>query len=48
MISGMRIGTWNLDGNWSLAYHASIQKRMCEVWFPAEGLVNGGSQVRLR
>lgn len=36
MISGMRIGTWNLDGNWSPAHHVFMQRQMCDVWLLTE------------
>ena len=32
----MRIGTWNLDGNWSLAHHTFMQYEMCDVWLLTE------------
>jgi hypothetical protein len=36
MISGMRIGTWNLDGRWSRAHHVFMQKQACDVWLLTE------------
>jgi hypothetical protein len=36
MISGMRIGTWNLDGRWSLAHQVFMQNQMCDVWLLTE------------
>ena len=36
MTSGMRIGTWNLDGRWSLAHQAFMQEQMCDVWLLTE------------
>ena len=32
----MRIGTWNLDDNWSLAHHVFLQNQMCDVWLLSE------------
>jgi len=32
----MRIGTWNLDSNWSLAHHVFRQNQMCDVWLLTE------------
>jgi hypothetical protein len=36
MISGMRIGTWNLDGQWSMAHDVFMQKQACDVWLLTE------------
>ncbi|MGZ4586647.1 MAG: hypothetical protein ACXVX9_02455 [Mycobacteriaceae bacterium] len=32
----MRIGTWNLDGNWSLQHRALLEREECDVWLLTE------------
>lgn len=36
MVSGMRIGTWNLDDNWSVAHQVFMQNQMCDAWLLTE------------
>jgi hypothetical protein len=36
MISSMRIGTWKLDGRWSVAHQVFMQKQMCHVSLTTE------------
>jgi hypothetical protein len=32
----MRVGTWNLDGNWSLDHHVFMARQVCDVWLLTE------------